>query len=80
MTTTRPLTVTLDLDGGLALPKKIENPVATSTGSSETNRRSDFVVSFSTVGGLGGLRIVPDHSAESRQVIVLGNEGYSPLF
>ena len=77
MTTTRPITVTLDLDRGSALPKKTEHRSRPSTGSSETNRRSDFVVSFFTVGGL---RIVRDHSAESRQVIVFGNEANSPLF
>jgi len=74
MTTTRPLTVGLDLDRGLALPKKIENRSLPSTGWSGQRR---FVVAFSTEGGL---RIVPDHSTEWRQVTVLGNKGNSRLF
>ena len=56
---------------------KIQNRSLPSTGSSGTSGSGDIVVAFSTVGGL---RIVPDHSAESRQVTVVSYEGNSPLF
>ena len=50
---------------------KIQNRSLPSTGSSGTSGSGDIVVAFSTVGGL---RIVPDHSAESRQVTVVSYE------
>ncbi|HEX4804249.1 MAG TPA: P1 family peptidase, partial [Myxococcaceae bacterium] len=47
------------------------------TGSSAANGSGDFVIAFSTATAL---RILPERSAEARQMTALGNEAMSPLF
>jgi D-aminopeptidase len=47
------------------------------TGSSASNGSGDYVIAFSTAPRL---RIVPERTAGTRDVVVLGNEAMSPLF